>query len=240
MSRKKLKTIGVLGGMGPEATVYFLDRLVRATAARTDQDHPPVLIYSLPQVPNRTEAILHRGSSPVPYLLRGLKTLHRAGADFAVIPCITAHYFLPRLTARSSLPTLDLLAETLAAVEMLQPRPGAVGLIATDGTIRSGIVSRLFEPAGIRLIVPSARDQRRVMTAIYGQKGIKTGVTEGRPRDTILDVARDLVRRSAGAVMAGCTEIPLVLCATDLPVPLIEPMAIGARAAVKRAGARLR
>jgi aspartate racemase len=240
VSRKKLKTIGVLGGMGPEATAYFLDRLVRATAARTDQDHPPVLVYSLPQVPNRTEAILHGGPSPAPHLLRGVKTLQRAGADFAVIPCITAHYFLPRLAARSPLPILDLLEETLAEIKKLRPAPAAVGLIATDGTVRSGIVSRLFEPAGISVIIPSAHDQRRLMTAIYGPAGIKAGVTEGTPRKTILQVARNLVRRGAGAVMAGCTEIPLVLRAADLPVPIIEPMAIGARAAVKRAGARLR
>lgn len=240
MSRKKLKTIGVLGGMGPEATAYFFEQLVRATEAEADQDHPPVLVCSLPQIPDRTAAILHGGPSPVPHLLRGLKALREVGADFAVMPCISAHYFHGRLAARSPLPVLNLLEETLAAVKKLRPVPGSVGLIATTGTVRSGIVSDLFDAAGIEVIVPSAREQKRVMSAIYGKKGVKAGFTNDPPREILLEVARDLVRRGAGAILAGCTEVPLVLRAGDLPVPLIEPMAIGARAAVKRAGARLR
>lgn len=240
MSRKKLKTVGVLGGMGPEATAYFFDQIILATAAGSDQGHVPVIVYSLPQIPDRTGAILHGGPSPLPLLRRGLRSLERAGANFAVMPCVSAHYFYPRLVARSPLPVLDLLEETLAAVRLLRPVPESIGLIATAGTVRSGIVSSLFEPAGIRVILPSAGDQKRVMTAIYGKTGIKAGFTQGRPREIILEVARKLVRRGAGAVMAGCTEVPLVLRASDLLVPLIEPMAIGARAAVKRAGARLR
>ena len=240
MSRKKMKTIGILGGMGPEATAYFLGQLVRATAAGADRDHPPVIVYSLPQIPDRTEAILHGGPSPVPALFRGLRILHAAGADFAVMPCISVHYFLPKVAARSPLPILDLLEESLAAVKALEPVPGTIGLLAATGTVRSGIVARLFEPAGIEVIVPPARDQERVMAAICGKKGIKAGFIEGRPRDILLEAARGLVRRGARAVMAGCTEVPLVLDAGDLPVPLIEPMAVGARAAVRRSGARLK
>ena len=240
MSRKKLKTIGVLGGMGPEATAYFFGQIIQATSAESDQDHVPVIIYSLPQIPDRTGAILHSGPSPLPFLRRGLLALERAGADFAVMPCVTAHYFYPRLAARSPLPVLDLLEVTLAEFRRLRPVPKSIGLIATAGTVRSGLVSSLFEPAGIRVILPSVRDQKRVMAAIYGKKGVKAGFTEGRPRELILGVARELVRRGAGAVMSGCTEVPLVLRASDLPVPFVEPMAIGARAAVKRAGARLR
>jgi aspartate racemase len=122
----------------------------------------------------------------------------------------------------------------------MRPVPRTIGLIATTGTVRSGIVARPFEAAGLEVIVPSARDQKRVMTAVYGKKGIKAGITEGPPREALLDIAGDLVRRGAGAILAGCTEIPLVLQAADLPVPLVEPLAIGARAAVRRAGARLR
>jgi len=240
MSRKKLKTVGVLGGMGPEATAYFFGELIRATKAASDQDHVPVIVYSLPQVPDRTGAILHGGRSPLPFLRRGLRALERAGADFAVMPCVTAHFFHSKLAVRSPLPVLNLLEEALAEVKRLHPVPESIGLIATDGTVRSGIVSCQFEAAGMRVLLPSARDQKRVMAAICGKKGIKAGFTAGRPREIILEVARALVRRGAGAVMAGCTEVPLVLRASDLPVPLIEPMTIGARAAIKLAGARLR
>ncbi len=237
MSPKKLRTIGVLGGMGPEAGAYFLEQLAKACRAGRDQDHPPVVLFSLPQVPDRTEAILHGGPSPVPAIRRGLRILERAGADFAVISCVSAHYFLPRIAPRSPLPVLDLIDATLAAARALEPRPATIGLIATTGTVRSGLVSVRFEAAGFKVIVPSARAQARVMTAIYGKRGIKAGVTSGAPRDTLLGIARELVRAGAGAVLAGCTEVPLVVRPGDLAVPLLDPMVLGAREAVRRAGA---
>ena len=238
MSHKKLKTIGILGGMGPEAGSYLFEKIVRVTAAGRDQDHPPVIVFSLPQVPDRTEAILHGGPSPVPALRRGLRALSRAGADFAVLSCISAHYFFPRIVPRSPIPLLSLINETLAAVKRMRPVPRTVGLIATTGTVRSGTVARTFEAAGIEVITPSARDQKKIMTAIYGKKGVKAGFTEGPPRTILLEIAAGLVRRGAQAVLAGCTEVPLVLKPANLSVPLVEPMIIGARAAVRRAGAR--
>ncbi len=111
-----LRTIGVLGGMGPEAGAYFLEQIARACLAERDQDHPPVVLYSLPQVPDRTPAILRGGPSPVPAIRRGLATLRRAGADFAVISCISAHYFLPRIERRPLLPVLDLIETPLTAM----------------------------------------------------------------------------------------------------------------------------
>ena len=237
MSRKKLKTIGILGGMGPEAGAHFFELIIRETAAARDQDHAPVIVCSLPQVPDRTEAILHGGPSPVPALRRGLRTLERAGADFAVMPCISAHYFYPQIAPGSHLPLLSLIEETLAAIKKMRPVPRSIGLIATTGTVRSGLVARAFEAAGIAVIVPSVKDQKRVMAAIYGKKGVKAGFAEGPAREAVLDIAAGLVRRGAQAIMAGCTEVPLVLRAADLPVPLIEPMTIGARAAIRRAGA---
>jgi aspartate racemase len=240
MSRTKYRTIGVLGGMGPEAGAAFFERIVRETEAGRDQDHPPVVLYSLPQVPDRTEAILGGGPDPVPALRRGLAALRRAGADFAVMSCISAHYFLPRLVPRSPLPILSLIDETVAAVEGMKPVPGTIGLLATDGTVRSGIIARAFEAAGIAVLTPTSRDQARLMTAIYGKKGVKAGFTGGSPREAVLEVARGLVGRGAGAILAGCTEIPLVLGPADLPVPLVDPMAAGARAAVRLSGARLR
>ena len=239
-TRKKLKTIGVLGGMGPEAGSYFFERIVRETAAARDQDHPPVIVCSLPQVPDRTGAILRGGPSPVPALRRGLRALSRAGADFAVISCISAHYFYPRIAPTSPIPLINLIDETLAVIGKMRPIPKTIGLIATTGTVRSGLIARAFGAAGIAVISPSARDQKRVMTAIYGKKGIKAGFTEGPPRTILLEIAADLIGRGAQAVLAGCTEVPLVLRAADLPVPLIEPMIIGARAAVRRSGARPR
>lgn len=240
MRPKRLETIGILGGMGPEAGASFFERIIHETAAGRDQDHPPVILYSVPQVPDRTRAILDGGPSPVPALRRGLRALRAAGADFAVMPCITAHCFYARIVSGSPLPLINLIDETVAAVLKMKPAPKTIGLVATDGTVRSEVVARAFAAAGIELRVPSARDQKRVMTAIYGKNGVKAGFPFGPARETLLAVAAGLVRRGAQAVLAGCTEVPLALGEVDLPVPLIDPLVIGARAAVRRSGARLR
>ena len=240
MSGRALKTIGILGGMGPEAGASFFERLIREAAARRDQEHPPVLLFSLPQVPDRTEAILGGGPSPVPAIRRGIRTLARAGAHFAVIPCISAHAFYAWIARDSPIPILSLVDATLAGIKRMKPAPQKVGLLATSGTVRSGTLAKAFEAAGLEVLTPSARDQRKVMTAIYGREGVKAGVNEGPPRRLLVEVANGLVDRGAQAIVAGCTEVPLALRPADLPVPLIDPLTIGARAALRLAGARLR
>jgi aspartate racemase len=238
MSPKKLKTIGILGGMGPEATAYFFDLIIKNTRAAKDQDHVPVIVVNLPAIPDRTAAILRGGASPLPLLVRGVKALHRAGADFAVIPCVTAHYFHRALAAQSPIPVVHLLEEAAAEVGRRLPRTRTLGLIASDGTVVSRIVHDAFAADGIEVLVPAARDQKRVTDAIYGKKGLKAGVTTGPPRKAILDVAAGLVRAGAQGIVAGCTEVPLVLGEDDLPVPLLDPRRIGARLCIRMAGGR--
>ncbi len=240
MSGGKRKTLGILGGMGPEATAYFFELVIRLTAADEDQDHVPVVIRSDPRVPHRTKAILEGGPSPLPSLIEGARALRMAGADFAVMPCVTAHYFLPELAARVKLPFISLLDESLNFLRKEHPGVRKVGLIATTGTVRSGIVRDAFTPEEIDVLTPAEADQSGVMEAIYGPKGIKAGFMTGNSRRAVLGVARRLVRNGAQAIMAGCTEIPLALRADDLEVPFVEPMLIGARACILRAGCRLK
>jgi len=237
---KKYRTIGVLGGMGPEATVYFLERLVKNTEAKSDQEHVPVLVYSLPQIPNRTEAILYGGESPLPLLISGAARMAGAGADFIVIPCITAHYFHGQIQAASPVPVMNIVEETGKSLKRGMPGLRKLGLVATSGTVRSAIFEKAKAFAQFEIVVPSAREMTRVMRALSGRRGIKAGYTSGRPRETILAVARSLVERGAQAVIAGCTEIPLVLKKGDLKVPVIEPMDIAARSAIRLAGGRTR
>ena len=233
------KTIGILGGMGPEATVYFFNLIVKGTAAARDQDHIPIIIYSLPQVPERTAAILGKGENPVPLLREGIRRLAEAGVDFVVIPCITAHAFLPEIKAASRVPILSLLDEALRFAKKI-PRLKKAGLLASAGTVRSCLFHKAFGAAGVEIITPTERDQDKVMEAIFGKHGIKAGFTRGHPRRLIFNAARRLIRRGAQAIIAGCTEIPLVLRDEDVPVPFIEPLQIGARAAILKAGFKLR
>ena len=132
----RFRTIGILGGMGPEATAFFFDLVVRHTLASRDRDHVPIVVYNLPQTPDRTAAILRGGPSPVPDLVRGLAVLREAGADFAVMPCISAHYFYPTVSARSPLPLIHLIEEAAGAVR--RPSPSWPRSMASGRGWRSG------------------------------------------------------------------------------------------------------
>ena len=240
MKGRKRKIVGILGGMGPEATAYFYELIIGLTAAARDQEHVPVIIRADPRVPHRTKAILEGGPSPLPSLIEGARALRAAGADFAVMPCVTAHYFLPELGARVKIPFVSLLEESRRFLQGRHPRVRRIGLIATTGTVRSGIVGDAFARAGIEVLAPTDEDQSRIMEAIYGPRGIKAGFRAGAPRRAVLSAARRLVRNGAQAIMAGCTEIPLVLGPEDLDVPFIEPMRIGAEVCILMAGGRLK
>jgi len=237
MSRK---TIGILGGMGPEATAYFFELLIKNTKAACDQEHIPILIWNNPQIPPRTDAILHKGRSPWPLLRQGLDVLEKAGAGLIVMPCITAHYYIPQIKRRVQVPFVNLLEQSTDYAKKAIPGLKKAGLIASSGTVASGLWHRTFESAGIEIITPNRTDQEQVMEAIFGRRGVKAGFTSGLPKQAILRVARKLIRRGAQAIIAGCTEVPLVLGPKDIPVPLIEPMKIAALACIRKAGYKIK
>jgi len=234
------KILGILGGMGPEATAFFFKAVIAQTEAAVDQEHIPTLVWSDPAVPPRTDAILGTGPSPLPRLRAGVRRLEKGGAGLIVMPCITAHYWAAEIRKSARVPFVSLLDETLACVRKSLPRVHTIGLIASSGTVASGLWTATFAKACIGVIAPSPAEQDRIMDAIIGPGGIKAGVTSGRPRAAIVAMARRLIARGADAIIAGCTEVPLVLRPDDLPVPLIEPMTIGARACVRKAGYRLK
>lgn len=229
------RTIGIIGGMGPEATADLYLKIIRATPARRDQDHFHVLIDSNPAIPDRTAAIFGRGEDPVPALQETARNLELAGADFLVMPCNTAHYFYSEIRAAVRIPILHMMRETAAYTVDRWPGLRRVGLLATDGTLKTRLYHQAFAERGVEVLEPAAADQELVMRAIYGEDGIKAGQHEG-PRRILLAVAQGLVAAGAEAVVAGCTEIPLVLRDGDLAVPVIDATWILALAAVREAG----
>ena len=122
------RVVGILGGMGPEATAEFYRYIVSLTPAGRDQDHIKVLMYSNPKIPDRSRAITEGGESPLPYLVESAHVLERAGAGILAIPCNTAHYYLPELQARVDVPVLNMITETLSAFKGLMPAASTVGL----------------------------------------------------------------------------------------------------------------
>jgi aspartate racemase len=230
---RQTKTIGVLGGMGPAATADFFQKLIQATPAQADQDHLKVLIFSNPHIPDRTAAIRGEGPDPLAALVGTAKALIRAGADFLTMPCVTAHHFYDGLQAAIDVPLLHLVRETVAAAADSNPAARCFGLLATSGTLRSRMFERTFEPHGLAILTCEPAVQTScVMEAIYG---VKQGQSLDRPRRLIREAAAHLQERGVEAIIAGCTEIPLILRDGDLPVPVLDPSWILAQAAVRLA-----
>ncbi len=234
------KTIGILGGMGPEATAYFYELIIKHTKAEKDQEHIKVVIYSNPEIPPRTDAILKKGPSPTPLLVEGFRRLKDAGADFIVMSCVTAHHFVPEVREQVDVPFIHLLDEAVKWAQKEIPEIRKAGLVASTGTVTSRLFHDAFGRAGIEVIAPEEEEQAQVTEAIFGKQGIKAGFSSGSPKETIVNIAKVLVARGADAIIAGCTEVPLVLKDTDIPVPLIEPLRITAQACVLEAGYKLR
>ena len=233
------KTIGILGGMGPEATVDCFDNIVRNTPAAKDQDHLRVVIDSNPAVPDRTAAIVADGQSPVPVMVSGCEALQRAGADFIIIPCVSAHFFLADVQQQIELPILSIFDAVAEAIKREHPEINTVGLLGTTGTVRGGLFQQRLMEDGILTIVPEDAVQSKIMSAIYDIKNAEADRTRSEIRNALISAAESLISHSpegAEGIIAGCTEIPLALRQKHLPLPYFDAVTILARAAILRAG----
>jgi aspartate racemase len=224
------KTIGVLGGMGPWATLDFFEKILRLTPAKTDQEHLRVIIDNNPKIPDRSPAIVGNGEDPTPALVAGARTLQQAGADVIVIPCNTAHYFYERVQNAVSIPVLHIMEEVATTAREEVPSARVLGILATAAAVSSGLYSRACARKGIEVVNPDPAGQQVVNRAIYAVKGGQMGpeITAGLKK-----IADGLVGRGAQALVLGCTELPFVLKPQDVRVPLLDSNQILARAAVR-------
>jgi len=223
-----MKTVGVIGGMGPAATADFFRRFVALTEAPRDQDHLHVVIDSDPAIPDRTLALVDGGPSPVPHLVRIARRLEAMGADLLVMPCNTAHAFANEVARAVTIPLVDWVAEAVAHVAARDPRPAASGILATTGTIASCVYQDALEAAGIAAVIPTDREQAAVMAAIYGLKGGDAA------QPAVAQAASSLVARGAEVLLLACTELPELNLEGDVPV--VDPADVVARRVVELAG----
>ncbi len=233
------KTIGILGGMGPEATLDCFGKIIKNTPAKTDQDHLRVVIDSNPAIPDRIAAIVGDGESPVPALIAECRVLEKAGADFIIIPCVTVHVFLSEIQAQSQLPILSIIDAVAEAVRREIPEAGTVGLLGTIATIKSGLFQKRLAEEKINTLLPDSAAQEKIIDAIKDIKDIRSSRTRTEITTDLIEAARSLIDKKpdgARAIIAGCTEIPLALGQEHLPVPYFDSLTILARAAIRRAG----
>ncbi|MDR0278248.1 MAG: amino acid racemase [Paucimonas sp.] len=230
--------LGIVGGVGPAATVDFMGKVVANTPAGKDQDHLKMVVEQNPQIPDRTASLLHAETDPTLALYATCKRLESAGAHAIAIPCNTAHAFVERIQGHLRVPIVNMLHETLAHIREHYGTQRQIGLLATSGTVHSQVYHQAAAQLGLQLIAPAHDYQALVMQAIYGERGIKAGFTEGICREQLLVAAEHLCDLGAGVLILGCTELPLVLAHCEAfalgerRVPLVDPTTVLARRCV--------
>ena len=199
------KTVGIIGGMGPLASCDLLRTIICHTQAEKDQDHIHIIMDCNPEIPDRSAAIAGKGEDPVPKLVESGKRLIEAGADMLIMHCNTVHYFHEPVAVQLSVPLLHMpreLAEALAARGIKK-----AGIMATDGTIDSGIYEKVLKESGLELVYPTPEGQSFIMETIYDIKGGKK-CSDPAKMQAVID---DMRKRGAETIIVGCTEVPQIL-----------------------------
>jgi aspartate racemase len=218
--------VGVIGGLGPEATLDFYAKILKNTPAKKDQDHIHLVIESNPKTPNRNDAIAGLGPSPAPALAEMARSLERAGADFVVMACNTAHAYEPDIRAALTIPFVSLIAEVVDEVKSTHPQTRRVGILATQGSRDANIFRPSFASLGIDVLQLDEASQKRFMKILYQ---IKSGERSSKIRADMRQLGEKLIAMGADVLIAGCTEVPLVLRDGDNSKSLIDSTDVLAR-----------
>ena len=230
---KEKKVLGILGGMGPLATVDLYKKIVLLTAADNDNAHIHTLIDSDTDIADRTAAILSGGKDPLPELLKARDNLIRAGVECLIMPCNTAHYYLEALREGCPVPFLSMLDSAAEAAAAAHPGKTAV-ILATRGTLATGLYNRALEKAGVPFFEPSEEEKDVLMHLIYDIVKASRPLEEGTP--LFREVLRSLKARGADYFLLGCTELPILAMEVPEEGPFIDATTELAKAAIRACG----
>jgi aspartate racemase len=227
-----MNKLGIIAGMGPMAGVALYKTIIENTKASHDQEHIPFLLYNLPQIPDRTAAILNKGDTPVPYIVFAAQTLEKAGVEYILMACNTAHYYIQDIQKEINAKIINIIDLVWHQIEILYPYVIKVGLLATDGVIQS----KIYEPVNSnkKLVYPNKGIQNDfVMESIYGKNGIKAGNINSKNKKLLIKASNYLIDQGVDVIVMGCTEIPLVINSSDISVSTVNPIEIMALEAIK-------
>ena len=232
MERSK-KALGILGGLGPMASVYFYELITKHTRASCDQDHLDVIVLSGAGTPDRTSYITGKSDeSPLDAMIKGVRTLYKAGAELIAVPCNTAQYFYEELSRAVPIEVMNIVRETAEHAK----KKGAVklGVLATDGTLVAGSYKHECDRLGMEYVIPSEDGQKTLMDIIY--KSIKK--SSAPDVDTFNRIVKDLTDRGCDHIILGCTELSLIprdrIQGND---KIIDSLSVLAKNAIERCGA---
>lgn len=227
-----MKTIGIIGGMGPLAAAKLFERIVVLTKADCDNEHIPIIIDNNTNIPDRTKHILNDGDSPEGELVKSAARLEAMGADAIIIACNTAHYYYEKVKKSVRIPVINMIEEAAAYIRKKYPGTKCAGLLATEGTCRSGIYGRVFAEYGLSLVTPEPEEQQHVTQLIYDVKRYGENVNP----ESIKKVVELLKQRGAEVMVLGCTELPIVFNKFDICGCLVDSAEILAMSAITFAG----
>lgn len=232
------KTLGVLGGMGPLATAYFMKITVDMTDAQTDQQHIPMIVYNHTTIPDRTEYILDNSNpNPVPILQNDAKLLEQAGVNVIAMPCNTAHNFFEQIQKSVSVPVLHIVEETVKYIARRDKKCKKIGILATKGTLKSGVYQDFCEQYGLQAVLPTKAVSDMLMDIIYNKvkTGKKVSVAE------FLGIIDDMRESGCDAVILGCTELSVIK--SDLHLmryDIIDSLEVLAKRSIEMCGKSLK
>lgn len=224
------KTIGIIGGMGPMATVDLYKKIVELTPANSDKDHLHIVIDNNTSIPDRTESILGYGEKAIFELVRSAVKLEDIGADILIMPCNTAHFYYDEIKKFIKIPFINMVEETVK--EIRRKGINTVGILATDGTIKSGVYSRMCDKYGVKYIIPDEVSQREVMAVIY--QGVKAGNFHIDTNGFKVAINK-LENLGAEVLVLGCTELPIAFQMFHIEAKTIDPASILAKVAIEEA-----
>ncbi|HZJ78727.1 MAG TPA: amino acid racemase [Clostridia bacterium] len=232
------EVLGVLGGIGPLATIYFTDMVINMTDAKMDQEHIPMVIFNNPQIPDRTEYILDNSKpNPLPVMIKDAIKLENVGCDYIVIPCNTAHYFYSEIQKNVSVPIINIIKKTVEYIKNNQTDVKCIGILATQGTIVTGSYQKEIIKNGLDYKVPDEKNQKSLMNIIYN------GVKAGEEVDVceFLRIVDDLKHDGCDAVILGCTELSVInksrlLVRNDI----VDSLEVLARISIELCGKRVK
>ncbi len=230
------KVVGVIGGMGPEATVDLMMRVIRATPAEDDMDHIRMFVDNNPKIPSRIKAIIEgTGKSPAPIMAEMARNLTASGADFLVIPCNTAHYYYDQVCGAVDIPVMNMIDVTVETVLNENASIRTVGLLASKAVLMTGLYTKPFNKQGVDVIYPSPEVQELLMASV---RRIKTGKYDTGDREVLHSAAKELVKKRAEALIVACTELSIICEGLDMGVKVYDSSQVLAERIVRMAKAR--
>lgn len=231
------KTLGIIGGMGPLATVKLFEKIVLKTKAACDQEHVHILIDNNTNIADRTSFILDETKEDPRFeLINSAKKLQSIGADFLIMPCNTAHNFYKDIIKEIDIPLLSMIEVSLEFIKQKHPNIKKIGLLSTRGTIKAKVYDNVFQASDIEIIKPSKENQRYITDLIYNMKqDIPQNSLEG-----VYSAMEEMKEKGVEIFIAGCTEISVALDLYNLKGEFLDPMDILVESAIKFSGREIK